>query len=220
MTFADRAELAVYQGKPPFDPVKGAQADLVLELVTAAIISEAGQSIELATTTAALAGTWDRDLELPERPVVSVASVTVNGLALVQNSDYFFNPGGFRIRRGAPFAPSQSGDWYGDDDVDDYDLAMQGDQLEGALGAVPMTWGGPTSVVNVEYTHGRDPIPNLARLVCLAAADRFLSSPTGVVQESLGPYAATYASPHGTLELSPAEIKLVRRAFRQRARLG
>lgn len=221
MSFADHSELEVLQNKQ-FNPLEAAQADLVLELATAAIISEAGQSLELETTTAALTGTWDRDLELPERPVVSIASVGINGLALVANADYYWNPGGQKIRRGEPFSPSQSSDWYGDDDGQiDYEMFEQGIVLEGALGATPMTWGGPDAIVTVVYTHGSAPVPNLARLVCLSAADRYLSSPTGVMQrtKSLGPFSESvmYAAPHGALTLSDEEKLLVRRAFRKRA---
>lgn len=219
MTFADADELAIFMGKT-FTERERAKADLVLELSTAAIVAEAGQSIEADTTTAVLTGVWDRDLELPERPVVAIASVAVNALPLNLGTDYYWN-GGQKIRRGQPFGPSQSGDWYGDDDVEvDYALGSQGIPLAGASGFVPMTWGGPAAIVTVTYSHGRDPIPNLARLVCLSTADRFMSVPTGVVQETLGSYSVSYAQPHGALALSDAECKLVRRAFRKRAHSG
>lgn len=221
MSFADHSELEVFQNRV-MSPAEQAQADMVLELATAAIVSEAGQSLELATTTAALTGTWDRDLELPERPVISVASAVINGLTLVANADWFWNPGGQKIRRGQPFSPSQSSDFYGDDDGQvDYEMFEQGIVLTGALGDTPMTWGGPDAIVMVTYTHGSDPVPNLARLVCLSAADRYLSSPTGVMQrtKTLGPFSETaiYAEPHGALTLSDEEKLLVRRAYRKRA---
>ncbi len=56
-----------------------AQAGLLLDTAAALIQNYTGQTIErVVDDTATLAGTWERALELPELPVVSVTSVTVD----------------------------------------------------------------------------------------------------------------------------------------------
>lgn len=66
------------------ETVVAATANLLLEIATGAVQAAAGQRlVEVADdTTPTLLGTFDRWFELPERPVSSVTSVTVDGEAV------------------------------------------------------------------------------------------------------------------------------------------
>lgn len=57
-------------------------AELLLECATAIVQQACGQRIMRATSTIILAGTHERWLYLPQRPVVSVATVTLAGTEL------------------------------------------------------------------------------------------------------------------------------------------
>ena len=85
MAFADVDDLAVLLGET-FDATRSTQGELALELASTAIRAAARQTIDFIEDDAVtLAGTWDADLPLPERPVVDVAVVTVDG---VEDTDW------------------------------------------------------------------------------------------------------------------------------------
>lgn len=54
-------------------------ADIALSMATAAVQQAAGQDLLYATTTDDVMGTWESFLDLPQRPVASVASVALDG---------------------------------------------------------------------------------------------------------------------------------------------
>ncbi len=54
------------------------------------------------------------------------------------------------------------------------------------------------------YSHGLAAVPDHVQGLCLAVAERGLTNPRGVVQETIGAYSATYAREAGVV-LSRAE---------------
>lgn len=174
------------------------QAQMFLDGATAAIKQEANQTFELTETTALLAGTWSNELELPERPVVSVGAVYLNGV-LVGTGDYEFNTRQL-LRRGRLFGQSIG-------TIDDYAYRP------GSAFGHQAHWGGPSSTVQVTYTHGFDPIPYDLVVLCLQVAARTMLNPAGVQSESIAGYSVRYVN-HGsggpTLLLDADEKKIAR----------
>lgn len=85
-----------------FDAAEQVQAAALLDAATALIKAEADQTIEqVANDSVALDGTGGRRVVLPEWPVTSVASVTVDGDALVFADDYQWTVRGVLLRVGA-----------------------------------------------------------------------------------------------------------------------
>lgn len=184
-----------------------ARAALLLDIVTAEMKAEMGQQIEEGTATVTLAGTYARDLELPQRPVTAVTSVSQSGLTLAAGS-WTWNDRGL-IRRGALYA----------DDVrydDDYEFHAQGATYQDGG-----HWGGPTSTVTVTYTYGLEDIPDDLRGMCLRVAMRQFSNPDGVRSEQLGAYSVTYpddsssqgSTLYGTGVLTGEERRTLRRRY-------
>ena len=83
MTFADSLTLAEFTGD---DSLDGARGDLLLEAASAIIRNHCRQTFDLVEDDEVeLRGTGKCRLLLPERPVVSVSSVTVGG---VETTDF------------------------------------------------------------------------------------------------------------------------------------
>lgn len=83
MAFATAADLATYLGEDPFTGNRLAQANLALDLATARIQDWTRQTLELVTDDViAFVGPEGSRIELPERPVVDVTQVTVDGTVL------------------------------------------------------------------------------------------------------------------------------------------
>jgi hypothetical protein len=80
--FASTTDLGIYLGET-LAGARLAQAGLMLDLASGRIQGWTRQRLELVTDdVVTLAGTYDWELKLPERPVVSVMSVEVDGVAL------------------------------------------------------------------------------------------------------------------------------------------
>lgn len=198
MSFATTDDLAAFLNRD-FDAGQTAQAQMFLDGATAAIRSEASQRFTREESTALLAGGWDVDLELPERPVVEVAAVKVNGIVL-HTGDFEWNTRQLMRRGSLIGVPIGGTDQWG--------------RRPGAALGYSMHWGGPASTIEVTYVHGFDPIPDDIRTVCLQAAARPIVNPDGLQAESLGAYSATYArngSGGPTVLLDDIERKIVRR---------
>lgn len=99
--FATAEELQAFTGRD-YDTT---HADAVLAAVSDDIRGVGNQAIDItaspADTTVVLNGTWADSVTLPERPVIEIVSVTVNG-AEVASGDWYFHrpdqivkPGGF-----------------------------------------------------------------------------------------------------------------------------
>lgn len=87
-TFASTGELGDYLGEILVD-ARLAKAALVLEIATAQIKGWCRQRLELvAGDTITLRGTGDRDLVLPERPIVEVSNITIDAVTAAPSSYY------------------------------------------------------------------------------------------------------------------------------------
>lgn len=193
MMFATAQELQTYLTGATLDEEADAewiaQAELLLELVSADIQTAARNRIIAGTMTAKLAGTWSRDLLLPQRPVVSVTSVSVNGAAIAAGA-YEWNERSL-IRTGGV------------------------DVVNGPDG---FHWGGPASTVDVAYAYGysAETVPLIVKGLTLRVAARTIDQPGGgISQESLGPYSVSYRNTldAGGSHVSASEGKMLRRRF-------
>lgn len=176
-----------------------AQAEALLEHVSADIQTAARNRIIAGTTTSLLAGTWNRDLELPRRPIVSVSAVILNG-ATVGPASYEWNDRQL-LRR-----------------YHDFGTYHDADHLAPSDGA---HWGGPASTVSVEYAFGYavDEVPGFVKSLALRVAARNIGNAAAITQESLGPYSVTYASraAEGGTMLTDRETKMLRKRFSRTA---
>jgi len=199
MMFATAQELRTYLTGETLNPETDfewtAQAEFLLELVSADIQTAARNRIIAGTSTAKLAGSWSRDLLLPYRPVVSVTSVGLNGQALAAgyyewNERSLIRSGGFAGIQGLdPLAPG-----------------------DGAH------WGGPASTVDVVYLYGysAETVPLMVKSLALRIAARVIEQPGGgISQESLGPYSVSYRNTldAGGSHVSVHEARMLRRRF-------
>ncbi|MFZ3595451.1 hypothetical protein [Streptomyces sp. BH104] len=144
-----------------------ANASAVLDMVSAIVRAEARQNFGRAQTTVTLYPA-DGYVTLPQRPVVSVDSVT---------------------RNGAPFA----------------DFQLRGDRLH-LNGCEP---------VSATYTAGYLVTPGDVLAVVLTAAQRVLSNPNDLRQETVGSVSVTYAAETIGASLAPADKDLLAR-YRRR----
>jgi hypothetical protein len=187
-SFATPADLAVYLGRDEFcEAAEFLQAQMLLDLASDTIRRWARQTISLvANDTVVLAGSWAPELELPERPVVSVSAISVGGTALTADVGYSLSPAGL-IYAGAF--------------VTDFAYYPQG-----AAGRSTGSWGGPDARITVTYTHGFAVIPPSVKAVALGMAARTIASPGGERQESIAGYSATYLNTGGATVLTDAEM--------------
>lgn len=151
--FATLEDYERMHGKVDAEPVTAQ-----LERATALIRSECNQHISRATSTVKVNGTWERELVLPEWPVVSVESITVDGRA---------------VALAAVEVTTRSIRWAGGHR-----------HRYGARGGFPANWGGPDAVVEVTYAHGFDPVPDAVKWLCVDLAAAEVSRPVGVRSES------------------------------------
>jgi len=187
--FATPDDLADYLGRADRfgDPTEYRQAVMLLNLASAEIRAWTRQTIDLVSNDAVtLAGTWSSALELPERPVVSVSSVALDGQALTAGSGY--ERVGASLHIGASLV-----------------LSGRGSLHQGATGARAGYWGGPDVTVAVTYTHGWSTIPDVVRSATLAIAARMVGGSLGVRQESIAGYSVTYMNPGATATLTDPE---------------
>lgn len=167
-----------------------------LELSAAAIRGFCRQTFDyVAADSVILQGNWTSVLTLPERPVVSITSVTIATTALTVDSGYTWD-GGDKLYRGAR----------------EY---LHG---EGSNPVEPMRhelhWGGPSARVTVVYSHGyQTDYPELLKSISLEMCAVGLSTTPGIKQESLGQYSYTADSPQaGRVTLTADQKRALRTA--------
>lgn len=179
MALATAADLGRYLGRELTED-EVFRATLLLDLATAAVKDYTGQDIERVTADSqVLQGNWGSTLILPQRPVISVTSVTISTTTLTANTDYAWDGGDVLYRGsreylhgGEPYTP---------------------DPMRHLL-----HWGGPSAQVTVVYTHGlADGSKKLdtPRGIVLEMAATQLSTTPGIKQESIGQYSYTADSP-------------------------
>lgn len=190
MALASISDLEDFLGRAITTDLARRQASLMLDKATGEIQSYCRQTLELVEDDeVVLKGNWTPRLSLPQRPVVEVSSVSVDGFEYQDGVDRSFD-GQHTIYRGkVSFLPN-------------------GD-------CCPLTswlhWGGPDISVTVTYTHGYPPneTPDTIKGICLASAARGINNPSGgVSSETLGPY--TYTSSAAATVLLPSEMRLLR----------
>ena len=200
--FATAQELKTYldggtlDGSPGTDDAWISQAELFLDLVSADIQTAARNRIIAGTDVELkLAGTWNRDLELPLRPVTAVSSVEVNGVAI----------------------GSTAFEWNERQLVRRYSGFGQYSDLEHLAPEDGAHWGGPESTVTIVLSYGytAETVPVVVKALALRVAARAIGNPTGVSQESLGAYSVSYGSvlTAGGSHLTDAEVKMIRKRF-------
>lgn len=203
MSFASPLELATYfNGTTDITDLSAewiAQAQILLDMISADIESAAGVSIEEGSGTVVLPGTWSRDLLLPAGPIRAVSSVSLNG-QLLDASGYYWNELAI-IRRGVgPF----------DLDHDHEDRPEQG-----ARGRSGRGWGGPAAAVAVAWDFGFVEVPAFVKSLTLRIAGRTFGNVANVTQESLAIYSVTYgkSTADSGSHVSDAERKRLRHAL-------
>lgn len=179
-----------------------AQANLLLEMISADVEAAAGVPIEAGSVTVLLAGTWSRDLDLPAGPISSVSAVTVNGIS-VEPAGYYWNERAL-LRRGMNAADVL------DDDADDWPRSAQGADSRAGRG-----WGGPAATVAAELAVGfAAPVPDFIRSLVLRIAARTFGNVGQVTQETLAIYSVSYGASTNTNDgshVTAAERKRLRK---------
>lgn len=147
--FATIAELATYTGDTALDGVRG---DLLLEQASAIIRNHCRQTFDLVSDDEVdLRGNNTARLKLPERPVVSVSAVAINGTATTT----------YRLVRDTLIRTGPS--------ATQFDATVPGG-----------SWGGPSYTVTVTYTHGFAPgtqAMETLKAICLQVAGRAAGNP-------------------------------------------
>jgi hypothetical protein len=167
------------------------RANTLLSLASGLIQGETRQQIELVEDDElAVRGLVEGRILLPERPVVSVAAVSLNGEA-VPSGGYYLD--GDTLVRGG-------GGWTAWLDAQD---------------GIGGRWGSNRTPLTVTYTHGYETIPDAIKAVCIEAAVRAYVNPGSVEQEAYGSERTSYGAVG--LTLTPEERRTVKRAVSRRS---
>lgn len=175
------------------DDLDAYKAGLLIEVATAVVQEAAGQRIVRASSEVLLEPSPGRWLWLPQLPVVSVESVSLDGTELVAGTDYSVR--GYRLWRAAGWQSVAS--W----------------ETAGTLAP---------SVIAVAYTHGyEDGAQELqrARQAVLALAAAAYSNPAGVSREQIDDYAVAYEQMSARMEAAPYMRDGLRRFYGRSAGL-
>lgn len=156
-----------------------------------------GQTISLVTDDVyTRKGTTDQRILLPQRPVVAVSSVTLDGAALTADSDWYLD-GDELVRRTATLVTP---------------AVLEAETLSAGFG---YEW----QTLEITYTHGFETIPNLVRTIALEAVVRAWVNPGRLIQQTVAGTETTfapYADPPRGLLLTKTEIRAIRRKFGSR----
>ena len=164
--------------------VDTASATLALEVSTAVVQAAAGQRIvQVVDDEVTVWGGTDRVLVLPQRPVVSVASVTYAGSALSQGT------------ASGTWRPFADGVWR--------DLGWAECSGEPSPVAVVYTHGYPVGHQALQ----------LGRGVTLSLARGLFTNPDGVVREQIDDYAVAYAEAATALDVMPGMSARLRKQY-------
>jgi hypothetical protein len=181
------------------------RADALLTLASAMIQDEVPQQIGLVTDDVlTMPGTIDETINLPERPVVSVSSVTLDGEALIEGTDWYLQDDAIH-RLAVVFTQG---------------LGLARLDAPYLLGS-GIGFGWESQTLEITYTHGYETIPGLVKAITLEAVVRVWVNPGSVARESIGNTSTVYDnmrfSPTGLL-LTDDERRRLRRFFGTKAR--
>lgn len=183
MAFATNTELEDWLGYS-LDASETDRATLFVEVATGTIQAYTRQTIsEVSADAIELRGTWEHVLELPERPVTAVTSVTVDGVAQTVTDDYLV------VRNELRRPNAEYHNWQMPSN-DFYPFTKTG-------------WGGPSAVVAVTYTHGFATIPDEVKGMCLSLAARAFTNPEMAAMRIVDAQTFQYGQRH--LDLTNGE---------------
>lgn len=209
--FVSALELATYfngtTDLADLSPEFVAQADLLLQMISADVEAAAGIPIDAGSGVVLLPGTWSRDLVLPNGPIRDVTAVTVNGVELT-TGEWWWNDRTL-LRRGA----SQF-----DGDGDDYASEWSALGMQGASWRSGFHWGGPASTIAAAYSWGfLTAVPDIVKSLTLRVAARTFGNVGQVTQESLAVYSVSYRTSNSATDdgghVTAGERKRLRRAL-------
>jgi len=175
----------------------------LLTLATGLIQDEAKQTISLVTDdTLSRLGTTDERILLPERPVVSISSVTLDGVPLSPHGAWF------QAGNELVSAPGI--------------VIISGVSIDDEFGrGFGRGFGSESQTLEIVYTHGYATIPASLKAICMEAVVRCFVNPGAVAREASGNTMTVYDnmrfSPAGLL-LTDAEKHVIRRMFGRRAK--
>jgi len=187
MAYATPSDLASFLQVPSVDT---ASANLFLQGATDAIEAEIGQSLgQQDVVDLLLDGNGSAQLILPGFPVTAVASLEVltRDLAwqlLAEGADYTWSDSGIVTRVFSAADPQ---------------------------GPIAPAWPNRPQSIRGSYSRGEGTVPSAAKTVCLMVAARMMVNPSGLQSERIGNMDLRYGAKGGTLELSPAELRMVGR---------
>lgn len=165
-----------------------ASAILALEVCTAVVQAAAGQRIvRVVDDAVTLWGGTNSVLRLPERPVVSVATVTYGGVLLSEGT----GTGTWRL--------DPNGIWR--------DL--------GWIECPGEPW--PTGVVYTHGLTVDQQDIQLARGTTLSLAKGLMTNPDGTIRESIDDYSVAYAEAEAALEMRPGAKDRLRKKYGRKA---
>lgn len=197
--FASPDELAARLGIT-MDADEQARATLLLGVATGLIVDAAAgqQIVYVADDVLTMPGTTDERILLPQRPVVSIASITLDGTALVEGTDWWLD------RNTLVRIPATT------------IVALTGIHNEMLTYPLWSGFGWPAQTLEITYTHGYDPAPLTVKAVCLEACVRVWVNPGSVARETIGAESTVYDNnrfaPSG-LMLTDDEKRTIRRMF-------
>lgn len=169
--------------------VDTASATLALEVSTAIVQAAAGQRIvRVVNDSVTVWGGADRVLRLPERPVISVASVTYNSVLLTQGT--------------------ASGTWR---------LVADGLWRECGWAEYFCEGPVPTTVVYTHGYAPDHQLLQLPRGVALSIARGMFTNPDGTVREQIDDYAVAYAEAEAAMDAQPSLAARLRKQFGTKA---
>jgi hypothetical protein len=182
----------------------------LLDMASGMVRGYTRQTITLTTNdSVTLSGNWTNSLELPERPIQSVSSVTFAG-ANAPLTTYTLNGSALVLGTGS-FMPDFGALSWGNANMSGPAGSTVGIQATGP------SWMGPTAKITVVYTHGYAEVPQdivneVAGMVALQ-----LNAEVGINSEQIGSYKVQYARQGaGGMSLSD-ETKNVLNLYRRRA---
>ncbi|MET0418388.1 MAG: hypothetical protein ABW022_20445 [Actinoplanes sp.] len=186
-TLATPGDLAAVLQKS-FTAEETATATVWLEAATAVVQAAAGQRIVRATTTdGEVWGGTDQVLVLPERPVISVASVTYAGSLLSQGT------------ASGTWRRSAEGIWR--------DLGWA--EVYGEPQSTLVTWTHGYLASDQGIQLGRGTVLSLARAP--------FENPSGVASEKIDDYSVAYEKAAAALEAKPSLMALLRKQYGRKA---
>lgn len=170
-------------------PADNSGADFACDIGSAVVRAKLGQTVTfLADDSLVIEGSCEDRIRLPQRPVIEVDSVTVDGTLF----------------------PSAGYSLIGDELV----LGVDSDTFASIASGLG-SWGGARSRIVVVYSHGYAAVPADIRGLACSIAARVFQNPGGETSEGILSYSRSFSDP-ASFPLLPHEEAVVSR-YRRRA---